>query len=62
MISDGVLTKMVDGVDTVIGLASGMILGALIMYYLLKDGNKLRRAVVAAFDADAPRRRRRLHR
>ena len=35
-----------------IGIASGIILGALIMYYLLKDGNQLRRAVVAAFDTD----------
>ena len=52
MISDGLLTKVVDGIDTVIGVASGVILGALIMFYLLKDGNKLRRSVVAAFDAD----------
>ena len=35
------------GVDALIGLASGLILGALIMYYLLKDGTSLRRAVVA---------------
>jgi predicted PurR-regulated permease PerM len=52
MISDGLLTKVVDGIDTVIGVASGVILGALIMFYLLKDGNKFRRSVVAAFDAD----------
>ena len=50
MISDGFLNKVVEGVDIVIGIASGVILGALIMYYLLKDGNRLRRAVVAAFD------------
>ena len=50
MITDGVLTKLVEGIGIVIGLASGIILGALIMYYLLKDGNQLRRAVVAAFD------------
>jgi len=36
----------------VIGIASGIILGALITYYLLKDGKQLRRAVVAAFDND----------
>ena len=52
VISDGLLTKVVDGIDTVIGIASGVILGALIMFYLLKDGNKFRRSVVAAFDAD----------
>ena len=39
-----------------------MILGALIMYYLLKDGTRLRRAVVGTGRPRAPRRRRRLHR
>jgi putative heme transporter len=52
MISTGALTRLVDGVDTLIGIASGVILGALIMYYLLKDGNKLRRAVVSRFGPD----------
>jgi len=37
-------------VGTLVGLASGLILGALIMYYLLKDGTRLRRAVVALVD------------
>ena len=37
---------MVSGVDALIGLASGVILGSLIMYYLLKDGTSLRRSVV----------------
>jgi predicted PurR-regulated permease PerM len=49
MISTGAVTRLVEGVDTLIGIASGIILGALIMYYLLKDGNKLRRAVVSRF-------------
>jgi predicted PurR-regulated permease PerM len=49
MIADGFVTKVVAGVGSIIGLASGIILGALIMYYLLKDGNKFRRAVVGAF-------------
>jgi predicted PurR-regulated permease PerM len=49
MIADGFLTKLVEGVGSIIGLASGIILGALIMYYLLKDGNGFRRAVVGAF-------------
>ena len=46
-IAEGFVTKIVSGVDALIGLASGLILGALIMYYLLKDGTSLRRAVVA---------------
>jgi predicted PurR-regulated permease PerM len=37
----------------VIGLASGLILGALIMYYLLKDGSQLRRSLVGVFDPTA---------
>jgi putative heme transporter len=49
MIAEGFVTKVVEGVGSIIGLVSGIILGALIMYYLLKDGNKFRRAVVGAF-------------
>ena len=49
MISGGFVTRLVDGVGSIIGLASGIILGALIMYYLLKDGNQFRRAVVGMF-------------
>ena len=46
-VAEGFVTKIVSGVDALIGLASGLILGALIMYYLLKDGTSLRRSVVA---------------
>ena len=46
-IAEGFVTKVVSGVDALVGLASGLILGALIMYYLLKDGTSLRRSVVA---------------
>jgi predicted PurR-regulated permease PerM len=46
-IADGFVTKVVSGVGALVGLAGGLILGALIMYYLLKDGTRLRRAVVA---------------
>ena len=46
-VAEGFVTKIVSGVEAVIGLASGLILGALIMYYLLKDGTSLRRSVVA---------------
>ena len=45
-VAEGFVTKIVSGVDAVIGLASGLILGALIMYYLLKDGTSIRRSVV----------------
>ena len=46
-IAEGFVTKVVSGVDALVGLAGGLILGALIMYYLLKDGTSLRRSVVA---------------
>jgi predicted PurR-regulated permease PerM len=49
MIAEGFVTKLVSGVSSIIGLASGIILGSLIMYYLLKDGNHFRRALVGAF-------------
>ncbi len=51
MISEGVVTALVSGVNSILGLVSGLILGALIMYYLLKDGTKLRRNVVAKIDS-----------
>jgi putative heme transporter len=49
MISTGAVTHLVEGIDALIGIASGIILGALIMYYLLKDGANLRRGVVNRF-------------
>jgi putative heme transporter len=49
-IAEGFLTKLIAGVNSLVGLASGLILGALIMYYLLKDGTRLRRSVVAQID------------
>jgi predicted PurR-regulated permease PerM len=50
-VAEGFITKVVSGVDALVGLASGLILGALIMYYLLKDGTGLRRTLVAQIDA-----------
>ena len=50
MIREGVVTALVSGVNSLLGLVSGLILGALIMYYLLKDGSALRRNVVAKVD------------
>ena len=49
-ITDGALTHLLSGVGTIVGIASGLILGALIMYYLLKDGTRLRRSMVARID------------
>jgi predicted PurR-regulated permease PerM len=51
MTTDGFVTELVSGVNTLVGIASGLILGALIMYYLLKDGTRLRRSVIARIDA-----------
>jgi putative heme transporter len=50
VIAEGFLTHLVSGLHSLVGLASGLILGALIMYYLLKDGTRLRRSVVAQID------------
>lgn len=47
MMADGFVTKLVEGVGSIIGLVSGIILGSLIMYYLLKDGTSLRQSFVA---------------
>jgi predicted PurR-regulated permease PerM len=49
-IGGGLLTELVSGVGTLVGLASGLILGALIMYYLVKDGTSLRRSLVNWID------------
>jgi putative heme transporter len=46
-LAEGFVTKIVSGVEALVGLASSLILGALIMYYLLKDGTSLRRSVVS---------------
>lgn len=50
MIAEGIITAFVSGVNSLLGLVSGLILGALIMFYLLKDGSALRRNVVASID------------
>jgi predicted PurR-regulated permease PerM len=51
MMTTGALAGVVSGIGTLVAVASGVILGALIMYYLLKDGTRVRRAVVAQVDA-----------
>jgi predicted PurR-regulated permease PerM len=50
MIAEGVLAAVVSSFHSLIAIASGVILGALIMYYLLKDGSRFRRSVVAMVD------------
>ncbi len=51
MITTGVLSGLVSGIGAIVAIAGGLILGALIMYYLLKDGTRLRRSLVAEVDA-----------
>ena len=50
VITTGVLSGLVSGIGTLVAVAGGIILGALIMYYLLKDGTRLRHAVVSTVD------------
>jgi putative heme transporter len=50
VIATGVLSGLVSGIGTIVAIAGGIILGALIMYYMLKDGTRLRRAVVSTVD------------
>ncbi len=49
MVTSGVLSALVSGIGTMVAVASGVILGTLIMYYLLKDGSELRRSLVGQF-------------
>ena len=50
VIATGVLSGLVSGIGALVAIAGGIILGALIMYYMLKDGTRLRRAVVSTVD------------
>ncbi len=49
-ITTGVIAAFVSGFNAIVAIAGGVILGALIMYYLLKDGSRLRRSVVSMVD------------
>ena len=49
-IATGIVTHIVSGIGSLIGLVGGIILGSLIMYYLLKDGSRFRRTLVAEID------------
>ena len=53
MVAEGALTHVVDLFGSALAVAGGVILGSLIMYYLLKDGNAFRRAVVQQVDESA---------
>ena len=46
MIGRGLLTGLVSGVGAVIGFVGGSILGALILYYVLKDGPEIRSSMI----------------
>ena len=48
LVALGSVTALVSGVDTLIGLASGVLLGVLVFYYLIKDGALLRERFVQA--------------
>jgi putative heme transporter len=50
MITTGLLSGLVSGIGAVVAVAGGVILGALIMYYLLKDGTSLRKSLVRQAD------------
>lgn len=52
-VESGFVTTLVSGVGSLVGFASGVILGALIMYYMLKDGTSMRRSLVAAMGPEA---------
>ena len=47
----GTLTRLVSGVGSLVGFVSGLILGLIVLYYLVKDGTRIRRDVVAKVDA-----------
>ncbi len=48
----GAVTQLVSGVNTLIGLASGFMLGALTFYYLVKDGTLLRSRLLQTANPD----------
>ena len=52
MVTTGILSGLFAGIGTIVAVAGGVILGSLIMYYLLKDGTKLRRSVVNSVSTD----------
>ena len=57
-IGGGVAALIVSVLDSAVGLITGSLLGAIVMYYVLKDGPKMGRAwVERATDPDASRRR-----
>ena len=56
MVTTGVLPGVVSGIGTIVAVAGGVILGSLIMYYLLKDGTRLRRSLVAQVSRSTGRR------
>jgi predicted PurR-regulated permease PerM len=51
-VTSGIAAAVVSGLSTIAGLVVGALLGVLIMYYLIKDGKKLRRSLVGRAPAD----------
>jgi predicted PurR-regulated permease PerM len=49
VVQEGFARVVVSGVSTLVGLAAGAILGLLVMYYLLKEGERVRAVVVGYF-------------
>ena len=50
VVGRGSLTRLVSGVGSIVGLVSGLLLGLIVLYYLVKDGTRIRRDVVSKVD------------
>ncbi len=57
LVAFGAATDLVAGVNRLVGVASGLLLGTLVFYYVVKDGSLLRRRFVRAVN---PRHREKL--
>lgn len=47
LLGGGSVTTLVSGIGVIVGIATGTLLGLIVMYYLVKDGARLRRDFVA---------------
>ena len=46
VVAEGILARVLSGIDATVALVAALVLGALIMFYLLKDGSLFRRNMV----------------
>lgn len=53
MVTTGALPRIISLFSTVVAIAAGILFGALIMYYLLKDGTAIRKSFVSQVDRSA---------